>query len=144
MIHSYSYLGVQSAVPLELAKVLREDDLVEVEARVKDVFTSPEGVNLVVVSPRVSKLSDERAMQLREASTDKESRLADTPIVNIPKAYLRYATQLIKECDNNENGVLEIAEWNKSSSAKPDSSPDTDGDGRITAEELALYKFRGN
>ena len=68
-------------MPLELAKVLRRNDLVSVEGRVKDAFTEGE-LKVVVSSPRVAKLSDVEAEALRSA------RKAETPVVALAAAYL--------------------------------------------------------
>jgi hypothetical protein len=62
--------------------------------------------------------------------------------IQVPKSYLGYAASLIQQYDANGNQVLEKDEWSKM--AKDPGAADTDKDGRITAKELALFKYQGN
>lgn len=104
-----------------------------------------------------SKSSDEDAAEEKpddetsspgETATDEETTTQATPAgeagppVSVPTAYVRYAVQLIKEHDANKDQVLDKEEWSKM--AKSPAKADTNGDGNITAQELAFFKFQGN
>ncbi|MCA9178497.1 MAG: hypothetical protein KDB14_28750, partial [Planctomycetales bacterium] len=65
---------------------------------------------------------------------------SDAPKVSVPKVYVRYAVSLIQEYDTNKDQMLDKAEWSKM--AKDPSAADTNKDGKITPDELGLYKFK--
>ena len=53
------------------------------------------------------------------------------------EAYLRYAAGLIKQNDKNGDNALSAEEW--TNLKKDASKADTDGDGKISALELAVW-----
>jgi hypothetical protein len=69
-------------------------------------------------------------------TTKSNSKASTTPSGKADARYLKYSRGLIKRYDSNSDGMLVADEWR--SMSRDYSSADTDGDGKITVEELAI------
>jgi HEAT repeat protein len=84
--------------------------------------------------------------EVRIAAIEALDRMADPPSQEpeLDQRYVHYAKALVRKYDVNEDGVLTAEEWRGMSTEMRNNArvADTNGDGRLTPVELALYLQR--